>query len=140
MADARGVKWYGENFKNRVDQKLVSNVSKAGDLVLKETKSLLSVPGRSIETVVTRTGRTRKKYGEKGEFVSAPGEAPRKQTGKLWRSVKKRLKRKQLKCQIVDQGRALEFGDSKMAERPHLRAALQRMKSAVIAALTQRVD
>lgn len=139
MADAKGVKWYGAEFYKTLDQGLIKNVSKAGDIVLAEVKQLLSQPGRTIETVVTRTGKTRKKYGKKGEFVSAPGDPPKKQTGALLRSVKKRLYRKQHKVRITDRGRVLEFGDDKLKARPHLRAALEKTKSAIAAALVHKV-
>lgn len=139
MADAPGVKWYGKEFYKSLDQEMIKNVTKAGNLVHTEAKQLLSTPGRSITTVVTKTGKTRKKYGKKGEFVSAPGEPPRKQSGKLLRTLKKKLYRKRLKVRIMDKGRVLEFGSEKMEERPHLRTALERMQSAVTAALTERI-
>src|SRR5712691_9077160 len=140
MADAKGVKWYGKEFHKTIDQGLLKNVSKAGQIVYDEVRELVSKPGRSVETVVSKSGKTRKKYGKKGEFTSKPGEPPLKQTGRLRRSIKKKLFRKQLKVRILDKGRALEFGTSKMEARPHLRAALQKMRRAVAAALGQRIN
>ena len=133
---ANGVKWYGREFYKSLDQGLIKNVTAAGKIVETELKKLLSAPGRSVSTVTTKTGKTRKKYGKKGEFVSKPGEPPRKQTGALLRSVKRKLYRKRGKVRISTKGSALEVGDANLEARPHTSKAIENTRDEVAKALT----
>lgn len=137
-----GVKYYGKDFHKKLDQGMIKNITAAGKIVYEEAKQLLSRPGRTVTRVTTKTGKTRVKYGKRGGVVSAPGEPPRKQTGVLFRSLKRKLFRKRMKVKILDLGRALEYGTDSgvLKPRPHLRVALANKRAAVAAALVQYID
>jgi HK97 gp10 family phage protein len=140
MADAKGVKWHGKEFMSKFDRAQAKQMNKAVTLLFNEVRQSISTPGRTVETVVTKTGKTRKKYGKKGEFVSAPGQPPYKQSGRLYRSLKKRVFPRGVRGRVTDRGRLTEFGTKHMEARPHLRPALDKLKSAIAGILTADIS
>lgn len=110
------------------------NLTAAAGVLATDVKSALNVMGRSKETITTKSGKTRTKLGKKGEVVSQPGEAPRRQSGRLWRSVKKRVKG--MKARVSAAGNLFEFGTKHMAPRPFLRTTLEKDKNKLADILT----
>jgi HK97 gp10 family phage protein len=121
-------KWNGNEVSQYILTGVMKNLSTAGGALRDELKRTLSKPGRTITTVATKKGGTRKKYGKKGELVSAPGEPPLKQSGALQRSVKRVVNRKKRTVRVTFKGNLTEFGTVNMKARPSLRPAVDRMR------------
>lgn len=112
------VEWHGDDAERMVRAKLVRGLHRAAYTIQRRAKELLSVAG---------TGRV--KGRKAGPVVrSAPGEPPRKQTGRLRASVSIEVDEASLTARVgtnVEYGRWLELGTKKgLKPRPWLRRAL----------------
>lgn len=128
MADK--FRWYGDSLLTEAEREIVRRLSAAGSEYKDEVKVVLSESGKSITVKTSKTGRQRKVYGKKNSSPSQPGEPPHKQTGRLRRSVAKRVLWKKMRVRILcrdPKAQLLEFGTSKVAARPFLRPTFNRM-------------
>jgi phage gpG-like protein len=130
------VQWNGDDFKRRLHEDMARRLERAAIVVERHAKILLSVSG----TGVKKGGKiVRKVKGMKGKniygaFPSAPGEPPRKQTGRLRASVTHEVDRAKLTARVgtnVKYARVLEFGGKHIAPRPWLRRALAESQSRI---------
>lgn len=131
-ADGYRLEWHGEAAKAHVRARIVRFLTRAAIAVKTRAKELLSVAGTG------KGGGKRDKSGlfKAGPVVhSAPGEPPRKQTGRLRASVAHEVDADSLTARVgtnVEYGRHLELGTKKgLAPRPWLRRALAEMQGRV---------
>lgn len=150
------VKWYGDAFKRILNEEIKRRVSACVIAIANRAKKLLSVPGTGQRWRTTRAGR--KKSTVYGFSPSAPGEPPRKQTGRLRGSVASEVQ-DTLKGPVgragtnVKYGRFLEGGAEetrnkvfgkptrpyrwRLLARPWLRVALQQMTPFIRAVMSR---
>jgi HK97 gp10 family phage protein len=143
-----GVNWFGAQENARIDRELRKRLHRASIVVSRRAKRLLSVAGTGTRrdkfkdgSVVTESrvmevnGRRQKVFRQLGQggknvygaFPSAPGEPPRKQTGRLRSSVTYEVLDGELIARVgtnVKYAKWLELGTKNMAPRPWLRRAL----------------
>jgi HK97 gp10 family phage protein len=120
-----GVIWHGPEVQRQIEAAMKRNLGAAVRIVANRAKVLLSVSG---------TGRNRTQAG-----ASAPGEPPRKQTGRLRASVATEVDGLTGRVGTnVEYGRYLELGTRRMAARPWLRRALAESRAQVEMALARR--
>jgi hypothetical protein len=79
------VKFYGDNFKRILNAELRARVNACVIAIANRAKKLLSVPGTGQR--IRATKKHRKKSTVYGFSPSAPGEPPRKQSGRLRGSI-----------------------------------------------------
>jgi hypothetical protein len=132
-------KWNGNEVMQQIMGGTLKNLGVAADELVKEEKQLLSTPGRKVTTTITKTGKTRNKYGKKNEFTSAPGDPPFKQTGRLQRSVRKKVLRKLNTVRVTFKGNLMEYGTVNVAARPSLRPLFERLKPRLAEIATQPI-
>ncbi len=119
------VEWHGEEAQQHVRSKAVQFLYRAAVTVAQRARDLLSVPG---------SGRVKGKQAGP-QTHSAPGEPPRKQTGRLRASVTQEIDEATLSARVgtnVEYGKHLELGTKRgIAPRPWLRRALAEMQGRV---------
>ena len=141
------LKWNGEQAKAAIAAHVRRNISAACIALVNHLKEKLSVTGTgsAISTHTTRYGWGKKKTYRKGQRIynfapSAPGEAPRKQHGRLRGSVASEV------AGLVGRvgtnliyGRALELGtkNGKLKPRPWLLKGLYEMRSKLRAIISR---
>jgi HK97 gp10 family phage protein len=125
---AGNVQWSGDKFLSDVEKTLGENLEKAAIYYKSEVKKALN---RSQE---------RERYvGDAGVYYhgldpSAPGEAPKKLTGYLQRSIAHEMsadKQVAFVGSALDYAFFLEMGTSKMQARPFLRPTLARLRDEI---------
>lgn len=85
---------------------------------------------------------TRGAVGGRNHVASSPGEAPNNDTGILMRNIEA-VRTGRVSAEVRSQApyaAFLEFGTSKMAERPYMRPARDRMLPKVRARLAEQID
>lgn len=112
--------WHGDGAMDYVRRRAVAAITRAAIEVARRAKGLLSVAG---------TGPGKGGRGNiYGANPSAPGEPPRKQTGRLRASVTYEVDANALEARVgtnVEYGKHLELGTRRgLAPRPWLRRAL----------------
>jgi HK97 gp10 family phage protein len=115
------VEWNGDRFLAEVDENLSANLEKAAIYFKGKVKEALN-----------RSQPYERYKGEKGVYYhgedpSQPGEAPKKITGFLQRSIAHAMsgdKKQAFVGTNLDYGLYLETGTVKMAARPFLRSTL----------------
>jgi hypothetical protein len=128
-------RWYGKKMKEQMLAETSRRINASAIVVHDHAKKLIGVEGTgsAIKTMTHSYGgrqRTVKKKGMVfGHAVSAPGEPPRKQTGRLqgsiaWEMVSKILARVGTN---VKYGKWLERGTNRMKARPWLGRSLVEM-------------
>jgi hypothetical protein len=135
------VSWYGNQVRATIRKGIKKNVNDAGMLLKRELKAVLSVPGRTVTYVkAKKSGKIRKKLGKIGSVRSRPGEPPRKQTGRLARSVYKRNK-KNGAVRVGARGNLMEYGaaGANVLARPWLAPTLERLKPALAEILSRPI-
>jgi hypothetical protein len=137
------IKWHGDKVRGQLQTEYRKRISKATGLVKREAISLVGMSGttqrtRQSKRLIKGTVRVfRKRSKRAGAVVSAPGEPPRKQTGRLQRSIKVRMKKMKGRVYSRDpKAHLLEFGTKKMAARPWLNVALENQQGGIAALLT----
>jgi HK97 gp10 family phage protein len=134
------LRWYGDTITKKLRKEINRRLNIAADVVFKHVKATLSVSGSSKRAKQTKRrdyakGKKltlRKNARMFGTDVSAPGEAPRKQRGRLYRSVAKQVKNLSARIRVPDQkAHLLEFGTKRMQARPFLRRAVAEKTAAV---------
>jgi hypothetical protein len=147
------VKWNGVGFRAEFVGGLNKNLNAAGALLVKEIKRVLNVRGQTKTETTSKSGKVRRRYGKVGSEPSRPGEPPRKQTGRLFRSVRKRLlgskynkatgkSTKSNKVRVSAAGQLLEFGRHKKGDldpRPFMRPTFKRLQPAIRGIMTRPV-
>jgi HK97 gp10 family phage protein len=104
----------------------------AGPEMIQQVGAALFVGGQMVETEA-ELSITRGSVSGKGHVPSAPGDPPNRDTGLLDNSIET-VQVAPLKVEVTSNApysRALEFGTSKMAERPFMRPALQKKREEV---------
>ncbi len=124
MAD--NLEWHGPEAIDHVRGRAVSFLTRAAITVQRRAKELLSLPGTAVRS---RTGPGGRKGSRiTGAVRSAPGDPPRKQTGRLRASVAYEVDAPKLTARVgtnVKYGMFLELGTKRgIAPRPWLRRAL----------------
>jgi len=120
-------RWQGDKARKLITAGFVRNLQAASILVVNRAKILLSVAG---------TGRQGTAQGH-----SAPGEPPRKQTGRLRASVAREVDANQLTARVgtnVKYGRWLELGTAQILPRPWLRRSLNDQRFKIQSILARR--
>lgn len=111
--------------------KAVGFLRRAAITVQRRAKELLSVAGTVPKSAAGKGRRARYKARKTGAVRSAPGEPPRKQTGRLRASVTYEVDETGMNARVgtnVKYGRYLELGTKRgIAPRPWLRRALAEM-------------
>lgn len=149
------VDWYGAQENARIDREVRKRLYRSAIVVNRRAKRLLSVAGTGTQRdkfkdgrIVTESkmfsvdGRTRKVWRQLGQggknvygaFPSAPGEPPRKQTGRLRSSVTYEVLDGELVARVgtnVKYAKWLELGTVSMLPRPWLRRALNESGSEI---------
>jgi hypothetical protein len=126
-------KWEGDEARRLIRAGVVRNLHAAAILIKGHAKRLLSVAG----TAPGPEGGAR----IYGAHPSAPGEPPRKQTGRLRASVAHEVDPTSLTARVgtnLKYGRWLELGTNRLAARPWLRRALNETRPAVRRLLARR--
>jgi hypothetical protein len=131
VAGGYKLEWYGEEIRAQVRAEMRRRVEACAILVTNRAKELLSVPGTgqriASRKVRLRGGSTRllrKRSTRYGFAPSAPGEPPRKQTGRLRASVTRAIEGLVARVGTnLDYGRWLELGTRLVDSRPWLRPA-----------------
>ncbi len=85
---------------------------------------------------------TRGSVSGKGHVASKPGEAPNNDTGVLKNNIET-ISTGPLTIEVHSKAPyavALEYGTSKMADRPYMRPAAKKMKPVVAAIIKERLD
>ncbi len=128
------VQWNGDAASEHVRQRAVQFLTRAAITVERRAKELLSVPGTAMSI---RRGEKRKR--KDNQVRSAPGEPPRKQTGRLRASVTHEIDGLSARVGTnVKYGKYLELGTKRgVSPRPWLRRALAEMQTQVNALLAQ---
>lgn len=135
------IEWRGHEFTQKLDGGLARNVAAAGRVLKAELKKVLSVPGRTVTESTSPSGKTRRKYGALGSAgVSAPGEAPRKQTGRLVRTLFSKLSKDRKSARVGANGYLMEFGTRTVKPRPWLRNTFERLRGQIAAIICRRID
>jgi HK97 gp10 family phage protein len=123
-----GVNWFGAEENARIDREVNKRLHRAAIVVNRRAKRLLSVAGTGVisrgQLMPAKGGGGKRIYGA---FPSAPGEPPRKQTGRLRSSVTYEVLDGELIARVgtnVKYAKWLELGTKNMAPRPWLRRAL----------------
>lgn len=115
------------------DKQHVANLRRiAGPEMIQQVGAALFVGGQMVETEA-ELSITRGSVSGEGHVPSAPGDPPNRDTGLLDNSIET-TQDGPLKVSVTSNApysRALEFGTSKMAERPFMRPALQKKRDAV---------
>jgi HK97 gp10 family phage protein len=104
----------------------------AGPEMVAQVGAALFVGGQMVETEA-EVSITRGSVSGKGHKPSAPGAPPNRDTGLLDNSIET-VQTGPLTVEVSSNApysKALEFGTSKMAERPFMRPALQKKRAAV---------
>jgi hypothetical protein len=142
------IKWHGDKIRGKLRTELRKRVSKCAGLVKREAIGLVGTSGTTQRTGQTkrRRGGVLKVYRKRSKrlnaAVSAPGEPPRMQTGRLKRSVKVKIM-KGIRGRVYSRdpkAHLLEFGTVKMAARPWLNVALANMRAAIQSVLAERMN
>lgn len=127
------LQWDGDEALGHCRKKAVGFLTRAAVTVSRRAKELLSLPGTAVRSKGTKGGRKGSRIT--GAVRSAPGEPPRKQTGRLRASVTEEVDPATLEARVgtnVKYGRFLELGTKKgIAPRPWLRRALAEMQSRI---------
>jgi len=133
MAD---VQWNGDAAMDYARKRAVQWLTRAAVEVSRRAKELLSIPGTAMATGL---GRRKKRSRIYGAVRSAPGEPPRKQTGRLRASVTYEVDEAAIEAQVgtnVEYGKYLELGTKRgLAPRPWLRRALDESRDKVMSFL-----
>lgn len=112
----------------------------AGPEMIQQVGAALFVGGQMVETEA-ELSITRGSVSGKGHQPSAPGEPPNRDTGLLDNSIET-VQTGPLTVEVSSNApysSALEYGTSKMAERPFMRPALQKERQAVQQLIKQAV-
>ena len=108
--------WYGGEYMIRQRSVLAANLTRAAIALKGDIKRSLRIGNK------------------RGVTPSAPGEPPRRRTGRLSGSIAHEVDRQQLVARVgtnVLYGKFLELGTVKMAARPFIRPSLARMRSTI---------
>jgi phage gpG-like protein len=131
------VDWDGDGAIAHVRSAAARALTRAAVEVTRRARELLSVPG-TAQGRDAGTGRYRRVYGA---APSAPGEPPRKQTGRLRASVTYEVDDASLTARVgtnVEYGKYLELGTKRgIAPRPWLRRALAECRARIEQILSQ---
>lgn len=131
MPNGEKFTWHGAALQRGANDGLLRNMSTAMEEFRKEVKAVVSVSGRTAEYITSKkTGKVRKILGAYGSSPSEPGDPPHKQTGELFRAIKRKVYpiKKAVRVFARDpKAGLLEFGTSKMAARPYMRTTFARM-------------
>ena len=133
---ASHLKWYGDRVKAALLAEMQRRLKAAAILVAGHAKKLLSVAGTG-----TKKGPGKKSRRVYGANPSAPGEPPRKQTGRLRASVT--WEQENITARVgsnVKYARYLELGTRLMQARPWLRRALAECRDAIRAILSAPIQ
>jgi hypothetical protein len=138
----KNVKWYGEDFKKKINAIYDKRVGAAGNVVRAEMKSLLSTSGRAVTTTTSKTGKVRRKLGKVGSAVSAPGDPPAKQTGRLRATVFKKIFRRKNMVLVGARGLVLDRGAPgiHLKPRPFVIRSLENVLGQVTTILTEPIQ
>ncbi len=123
---AANYQWHGGKLQALVLAEVRRRLAVAAIVVWNHAKSLINVEGTG------KTGQGKKAKLVYGAHPSAPGDPPRKQTGRLLGSVAWEVS--DLVARVgtnVKYGRWLELGTKTIAPRPWLRRALAEKKGQV---------
>lgn len=113
----------------------------AGEATIRKVGSALFAAGQMIQ-VEAQLSITEGAVSGRGHVPSRPGEPPKQNTGVLANNIETVLVAP-LRVEVSSNApyaRALEFGTSKMAERPYMRPAVAKKKAEVVALVRQAVD
>jgi HK97 gp10 family phage protein len=133
------VAWHGDAARDHVRERLAKGLWRAAQAVERRARELLAVSGTAQATGL---GRRRKGSRIYGAARSAPGEPPRKQTGRLRASVTSEVDEGALEARVGTNindppyPRWLELGTGKMAPRPWLRRALAEVQGQIMQILS----
>jgi phage gpG-like protein len=131
----------GDQFLALLKAELRKRLAACAIAIVNRAKQLLSVDGtgRRTRRVRDRAGKLRKsKKLVYGASPSAPGEPPRKQTGRLHASVAWEVEDLTARAGTnVKYGRWLELATRLMAARPWLRRALKEMTGFIRAVMAR---
>lgn len=127
------IEWHGPEAEAHVRGRAVGWLTRAAIEVTRRARELLSVAGTAVGTGAA--GGRRRGRRIYGAVRSAPGEPPRKQTGRLRASVAYEVDEAQLAARVgtnVEYGKHLELGTRRgLAPRPWLRRALAESMSVI---------
>jgi hypothetical protein len=140
------LKWHGAKVKGQVRTEYRKRISRCAGLVKTEAIGLVGMSG-SVQRIRQSRRRVkgevkvfRKRSKRIGAVVSAPGEPPRQQTGRLKRSIKVRVKGMKGRVFSRDQkAHLLEFGTRRMKARPWLNVALRARHPQIASILKARM-
>jgi HK97 gp10 family phage protein len=113
----------------------------AGEEVIRRVGAALYVGGEAIRAEAAHL-ITEGAVSGKGHVPSLPGEAPNEDTGTL-RTHIETTQVAPLKVEVSSNApyaAALEYGSSKMAERPYMRPATDRKRKEVVEGVRKAVD
>lgn len=124
------VNWNGDAAMEHVRGLAVGFITRAAIEVNRRAKELLSIPGTAVSIAKGQRG---KRLDD--QVRSAPGEPPRKQTGRLRGSVTYEVDEKTMSARVgtnLPYGKDLELGTKRgIKPRPWLRRALFEMQAKV---------
>lgn len=115
------MEWHGDEFIKNLEQQLGDNLEKAAIYLKDRVKEAVN-QSQPYERYIGENG-----VYYKGDDPSEPGEAPKKITGTLQRSITHKMSTDRQHAYVgsnLDYAYYLEFGTSKMAARPFLRSTL----------------
>lgn len=113
----------------------------AGEATIRKVGSALLAAGQLIQ-VEAQLSITNGAVSGKGHVRSRPGEPPKNEFGTLADNIETVLVAP-LRVEVSSNApyaRALEFGTSKMAERPYMRPAVAKKRKEAVALVRQAVD
>jgi hypothetical protein len=144
------IEWHGADFTKALRVQMRKRLLKAGGVAKRRMLSLVSRTGVTHRTssLTRQVGGKTKRYavGRKmiGAGRSAPGEPPRRQTGRFSGSIKvksiinDKARTVRVKVGSTDpKAHLLEFGTKRMQARPAWFRAIQESRSEVMAILAQ---
>ena len=136
------LEWHGDEAAKAIEAEVNRRLHRCCVTVLNHAKTLINVNGTGVSTSGggrDAKGRYRKKSKKLryGAHPSAPGEPPRKQTGRLLASVAWEVSGLVGRVGTnLPYGRWLELGTRLMAARPWLRRALAECRDKILAILS----
>jgi len=128
MAREGNINWYGDRFLSRMNGQLEKAISTAAIVLEADIKTHFTLRG---------AGRLYRKRKGIYHRASLPGQPPAIDTGLLRASIQHEVLKSRDRVTgragtNVDYGRYLELGTSRMAPRPYLRPALDRVHRQVV--------